>query len=102
MFVIVLGQFVLFREYRLIWIVLFICIYMFIGIEYNFDDVLIYYKVFRLEGDYGKVGGGGGLGNLQFLVLLRYKIFKKYCYVLDIFCLGNRSYSMICFYQCIM
>lgn len=32
---------------------------MFIGIEYNFDDVLIYYKVFRLEGDYGKVGGGG-------------------------------------------
>lgn len=28
------------------------------GIEYNFDDVLIYYKVFRLEGDYGKVGGG--------------------------------------------
>lgn len=33
---------------------------MFIGTEYNSDDVLIQYKVFRLEGDYGKVGVGGG------------------------------------------
>lgn len=58
-FPIVLGQFASLREHRLIWPAPFTRIHMFIGTEYNSDDVLIHYKVFRLEGDYGKVGGGG-------------------------------------------
>lgn len=57
-FPIVLGQFASLREHRLIWTAPFTRIHMFIGTEYNSDDVLIHYKVFRLEGDYGKVGGG--------------------------------------------
>lgn len=57
---IVLGQFASLREQRLIWTAPFTRVHMFIGTEYNSDDVLIHYKVFRLEGNYGKVGGGGG------------------------------------------
>lgn len=60
-FPIVLGQFASLREQRLIWTAPFTRVHMFIGTEYNSDDVLIHYKVFRLEGDYGKVGRGGGV-----------------------------------------
>lgn len=74
MFPIVLGQFASLREQRLIWTAPFTRVHMFIGTAYNSDDVLIRYKVFRLEGDWVKVGRGGVSVNLQPPVSFRYKI----------------------------